>query len=73
MDALLRRSIRDCSHGLSSSLLPPRSTAFGLLKGNPFATAPRAESFVSDQDFSLRKTSHIINVIPPPVTAAARS
>ncbi|OTA67312.1 hypothetical protein K449DRAFT_430518 [Hypoxylon sp. EC38] len=40
--------------------------AFGLLKGNPANTAPAAVSFVSDQDFSLRKTFHIINLRPPP-------
>lgn len=45
------------------------STAFGLLKGTAPTTAPQAVTFVSDRDFSLRKTSHIINAIPPPAAA----
>ncbi|KAK4191650.1 hypothetical protein QBC35DRAFT_448210 [Podospora australis] len=42
------------------------STAFGLLKGNTGNTASLAVKLVSDQDFSLLKTFHIINFVPPP-------
>ncbi|RSL99072.1 hypothetical protein CDV31_012368, partial [Fusarium ambrosium] len=53
--------------------LPPQTPnrlAFGLFKGTATTTAPPAVSFVSDKDFSLRKPSHIINVIPPPAATA---
>ncbi|QPG97044.1 hypothetical protein C2857_005672 [Epichloe festucae Fl1] len=39
-------------------------------KATHSVTAPQAVSFVSDQDFSLRKTAHIINAIPPPTVSA---
>jgi hypothetical protein len=39
-------------------------------KANHSTTASLAVTFVSDQDFSLRKTSHIINAIPPPTAEA---
>lgn len=42
-----------------------------VLKGTAFTTAFWAVTFVSDRDFSLRKTSHIINAIPPPGAAPA--
>ncbi|KAG7121398.1 hypothetical protein HYQ45_014630 [Verticillium longisporum] len=45
--------------------------AFGRLKGNRCTTAPAAVSFVSDQDFSVRKSFHITNNIPPPAPAHA--
>jgi len=48
----------------------PRPTAFGLLKGNPSTTAFSAVTLVSDEDFSLRKTFHIINSLPPPAGLA---
>ncbi|KAK2777769.1 hypothetical protein CKAH01_11966 [Colletotrichum kahawae] len=35
------------------------------------STASLAVSFVSDQDFSLRKTRHIVNAIPPPAAEVA--
>ncbi|KAL2148852.1 hypothetical protein VTH82DRAFT_1999 [Thermothelomyces myriococcoides] len=47
-----------------------RSTAFGPVKGNHSTTASSAVSLVSDQDFGLRKTFHIINVLPPPAEVA---
>jgi len=47
-------------------------TAFGRFKGTTANTAFWAVTFVSDRDFSLRKTSHIINAIPPPPVAAER-
>ncbi|RXG43714.1 hypothetical protein VDGE_30169 [Verticillium dahliae] len=50
--------------------LKPR-LAFGRLKGNRRTTAPAAVSFVSDQDFSVRKSFHITNNIPPPAPAHA--
>ena len=57
-----------------STLRPPvpadsPPTAFGLHKGNSATTASSAVNFVSDQDFSLRKTFHIINSRPPPPPA----
>ncbi|OTA86521.1 hypothetical protein M434DRAFT_35764 [Hypoxylon sp. CO27-5] len=73
-----RSSIRGLPEGITKALFWPAShkapqihktlprLAFGLLKGNPANTAPAAVSFVSDQDFSLRKTFHIINLRPPP-------
>lgn len=36
------------------------------IKGNYPTTAFSAVDLVSDQDFSLRKTFHIINSLPPP-------
>ncbi|KAK4113778.1 hypothetical protein N656DRAFT_706654 [Canariomyces notabilis] len=47
-----------------------RSTAFGLLKGTHPTTASAAVNLVSDQDFSLCKTFHIINSLPPPAEVA---
>ncbi|MCP6473683.1 hypothetical protein NL509_27960, partial [Klebsiella pneumoniae] len=52
-----------------SSFNQTHRLAFGLFKGTDPTTAPPAVSFVSDKDFSLRKPSHIINVIPPPAAA----
>ncbi|KAH8733881.1 hypothetical protein BGZ61DRAFT_167497 [Ilyonectria robusta] len=70
----LPRTASNKNHRACLYLFPPRThprPAFGLLKGNASTTAPPAVSFVSDKDFSLRKTSHIINVIPPPAAAVA--
>lgn len=45
--------------------------AFGRVKGTTPTTALAAVAFVSDQDFSLRKTFHIINILPPPAPEVA--
>ncbi|KAK4147114.1 uncharacterized protein C8A04DRAFT_24910 [Dichotomopilus funicola] len=47
-----------------------RPTAFGLLKGTYSTTAFPAVTLISDEDFSVRKTFHIINVLPPPAEVA---
>jgi hypothetical protein len=39
------------------------------IKGKQSTTASQAVTFVSDQDFGLRKTFHIINALPPPAAA----
>ncbi|KAK0754916.1 hypothetical protein B0T18DRAFT_48578 [Schizothecium vesticola] len=51
-----------------STQLPPFTprTAFGPLKGATNTTAFSAVKLVSDQDFRLFKTFHIINSLPPP-------
>jgi hypothetical protein len=48
-----------------------RATAFGPFKGTHSTTASSAVALVSDEDFSLRKTFHIINLVPPPPAEVA--
>ncbi|KFH43652.1 hypothetical protein ACRE_055520 [Hapsidospora chrysogenum ATCC 11550] len=58
---------------ISSTTLvsPSHRLPLVVLKGTRSTTALKAVDFVSDRDFSLRKSSHIINAIPPPAGGRA--